>query len=101
MDAESKRVQVVPLVHYTDTERIVIGQATITGDVIEYEIYPDLPVQVRELFRDRPTSYSAAEVLDKDTPLFPANAYQVNEPLASARLIDAVLNIKSFKITEE
>ena len=92
-----ERVQVVPLVYYKGTERIIIGRATVKGDVIEYELDAGLPPEVMDLFRDRPTSYSAAEVLNKNTPLFPRNAYLVNEPLASARLTDAVLRKKTSK----
>lgn len=96
-----KREQVVPIVYYTDTERIVIGTAYIKGGKIRYEINTGLPEEVMKLLRDKPLSYSAADVLHHDTPLFPANAYEVNEPLASARLLDAVLNIPKLKITEE
>lgn len=97
MDAENERVQVVPMVYYYGNTRVVIGTATVTGDKIEYEIDEGLAPEVKDLLRDSPTSFSAAEVLHKDTPLFPANAYQVNEPLASARLIDAILGIKEIK----
>ena len=95
-----EREQVVPIVHYTSTERIVVGTAYIKGDQIKYEINSDLSEKTMKLLRDKPLSYSAADILHHDTPLFPANAYEVNEPLASARLLDAILNIHALETTE-
>jgi hypothetical protein len=99
--SQDKRVQKLPLVVYQDNVRTVIGEATVTGDDITYELYADMPPELKELLKDRPLPVSAHEVFDHDTPLFPANAYEVNEPLAEQRLIDAILNIQSFKITDQ
>lgn len=94
---EEVRRQVVPLVWYEGNTRHVIGQVTVVGDKFEADIYPDLPPRVREaVTAEAITKLSVSQVFDKDTPLFPANAYEVNEPLAEKRLIDAILNIPNI-----
>lgn len=98
--------QTVPWVMYQDNKRIVLGTATVENGKITMEWAPDTPADIVEAMKiDVSTlSLSAAEVFDRDTPIFPANAYSYNEPLAEARLIDAILGVKEIveiETTEE
>jgi hypothetical protein len=94
MDGEARR-QVVPIAYYQGNTRHVIGTATVIGDRIEAQIDVDLPPEIAARITEKVfASLSVKQVFDADTPLFPANAFEVNEPLAEKRLIDALLNIQ-------
>lgn len=94
------QTQVVPFVVYIDRVRVVLGQAEVTNGMFSVELADDIPPKIKDMIGDKDlSSFSAADVFDRDTPIFPANAYSVNAPLAEDRLRQAILGVRS-PITE-